>query len=142
MNIQRELLQNPISREWSPETQKVYQAFYRRMTQNAPLAITIGKGGLSFYKEIANKSVFICHFNAKPQRKKDELGFADFRFDAISQYLDVSDTIQLIQNTASKEIVIKVNKLWCSLHFPLKLADEVADLFVQHIVIKVKQATT
>jgi hypothetical protein len=137
MDIQSVLLQNPISRAWSVGTRKIYQAFYRRMTHPAPLAIRIGKGGLSFYKEIANDSVFVCHFNAKPQRRQDALGFADFRFDAIDPYLEVSDTLQLIQNTASKEIVIKVNKLWCSLHFPLKLADEVADLFVQHIVTKI-----
>ena len=138
MDIQRALLQNPISREWSLGTRKIYQAFYRQMTQTTPLAIRIGKGGLSFYKEMVEGSVFVCHFNAKPQSRKDKLGFADFRFDAIGQYLNVSDTLQLMQNTASKEIVIKVNKLWCSLHFPLKLADEVADLLVQHIVTKIK----
>ena len=142
MDIQNMLLQNPISREWSLRTRKIYEAFYRRMTQTSPLAIRIGKGGLSFYKEIADDAVFICHFNAKPQSRKDELGFADFRFEAIGQYLNVSDTLQLLQNTASKEIVIKVNKLWCSLHFPLKLADEVADLLVQHIVTKINSATT
>jgi hypothetical protein len=138
MDIQKALLQNPVSREWPLETRKTYQSFYQRMTYAVPLAIKIGKGGLSFYKAVPRASVFVCHFNARPQGRKNDLGFADFRFDAIDPYLDASDTLQLFQKTASQEIIIKVNRLWCSLHFPLKLADDVANLFVQHIVSKVE----
>ena len=141
MDIQAALLQNPVSREWTTETRNIYQAFYQRMTRTTPLAIKIGKGGLSFYKEITNGSVFVCHFNAKPQSNKSDAGFADFRYDAIGKYVNVDDTIQSLQKTAPPDVVIKVNKLWCSLHFPLNLADDVADLFIQHIVTKVEQAT-
>jgi hypothetical protein len=138
MFIHEALLQNPISREWNREIRKIYQAFYQRLTHTAPLIIKIGKGGLSFYKEIKNDTVFVCHFNARPQSNKQDSGFADFRFDTIGKFLNVDNTIQLIQPTASKEILIKVNKLWCSLHFPLRLADHIAKLFVQHIVTKIE----
>lgn len=136
MDMQDILSQNPISREWTLETRKTYQAFYQRMTYSTPLLIKIGKGGLSFYKETANAPIFVCHFNAQPQSNKYDLGFADFRFDALRKYLNVEETIGLIQKMAPPEIVIKVNKLWCSLHFPLNLTEEVASLFVQHIVTR------
>lgn len=136
MDLQDILSQNPISRVWTLETRKTYQAFYQRMTYSTPLLIKIGKGGLSFYKETANAPIFVCHFNAQPQSNKYDLGFADFRFDALRKYLNVEETIGLIQKMAPPEIVIKVNKLWCSLHFPLNLTEEVASLFVQHIVTR------
>jgi len=138
MDIHGALLQNSISKEWTIETRNIYQAFYRRMTSAGPLAIKIGNGGLSFYKQIQNSAVFVCHFNAKPQRSRNDLGFADFRFDALHPYLPVDNTIRLFRNTASQETTIKVHKLWCSLHFPLQVAETVADLFVQNIVTRME----
>lgn len=138
MDIHNLLSQNPITQAWPLDIRNAYLAFYKRLTKRAPLSVKIGKGGLSFYKELKDASVFVCHFNAMPQRGRTDLGFADFRFDALRQRLNVDTTIRTIQKTASPEIHIKVNKLWCSLHFPLTQANDVADLFTTHIISKVK----
>lgn len=138
MDIHNLLSQNPIAQAWPLNIRNAYLAFYKRLTKSIPLSVKIGKGGLSFYKETKDGSVFVCHFNAMPQRGRTDLGFADFRFDALRQRLNMDTTIRALQKTAPPEIHIKVNKLWCSLHFPLTRANDVADLFTEHIISKVK----
>jgi hypothetical protein len=34
---------------------------------------------------------------------------------------------------------IKVNKRWCSLHFPLAVAEQVADLFWQQLILPLRK---
>lgn len=137
MDIQQLLSQDPIAKGWTIDTRNTYLAFYQRLTKSTPLMVRIGKGGLSFYKRTKSGLVFLVHFNAMPQRGRYDLGFADFRFDALRQHMNVDTIVRALQKAAPPDIQIKVNKLWCSLHFPLTLADNVADLLTQHIIAKV-----
>ena len=110
-----------------------YKLFSDKLMQHETLTVKTGKGGLSYYKN----GVFVCHFNAQPQKKRDDLGFADFRYDALRPYLEIEATIAAIQKDASPEVQIKSHKLWCSLHFPLSKMEHVADLFLTYIISKV-----
>ena len=110
-----------------------YELFTAHLMQNEQLTVKSGKGGLSYYKQ----GVFVCHFNAQPQKKREDLGFADFRYDGLRPYLDVQRTIAAIQKDSPPEVQIKSHKLWCSLHFPLPRLEHVADLFLKHIISKV-----
>ena len=110
-----------------------YKIFSDRLMTHETLTTKTGKGGLSYYKD----GVFVCHFNAQPQKKRDDLGFADFRYDVLRPYLEIEATIAAIQKVASPEVQIKSRKLWCSLHFPLSKMEHVADLFLTHIISKV-----
>ena len=114
-----------------PDT--AYQHFSDHLTLDETLTIKNGKGGLSYYKN----GVFVCHFNARPQKNRDDLGFADFRYDALRPYLDIDETISAIRKEALPEVEIKSHKLWCSLHFPLSKMKHVAELFLKHIISKV-----
>jgi hypothetical protein len=125
-----------IAQKWSVDAQKNYQSFSQYLTQNAPLSIKIGNGGLSFYKMLGTQKVFVCHFNAEPRKGQVDIGFADFRFDALQGILDVEKTLQAMQAVALPDVKIKVNKLWCSFHFPMNLIQHVAGLFVEHIIDK------
>jgi len=132
------LAQDPLFNGWSAETQAVYMAFSERLMREAPLVITIGKGGLSYYKEMGNESVFVCHFNAKPQRLRNDLGFADFRLETLRNRVDLPLALDAIQKTTEPEIRFKLNKQWCSLHFSLSDYARVADIFYEHIIVKVQ----
>ena len=110
-----------------------YELFSKKLMQSETLTVKTGKGGLSYYKN----GVFVCHFNAQPQKKRDDLGFADFRYDTLRPYLDIEKTVSAIQQDALSEVQIKRHKLWCSLHFPMTIMEHVADLFLKHIVSKV-----
>jgi hypothetical protein len=114
-----------------PET--AYKFFSDQLTRQETLTIKSGTGGLSYYKN----GVFVCHFNAKPQAKRDDLGFADFRYDALRLYLDIEGTISAMRDEALPEVEIKSHQLWCSLHFPLTRLEHIADLFLKHIISKV-----
>ena len=111
-----------------------YKLFSDKLMQHEPLTIKSGKGGLSYYKN----GIFICHFNARPQVKNPNLGFADFRYEGLRPYLDLDKTIAAIQKGALPEVLIKSHKLWCSLHFPLSKVEHIAALFLKHIISKVK----
>ena len=111
-----------------------YQLFSDHLMHNETLTIKRGKGGVSYYKD----GVFVCHFNAKPRKDRDDLGFADFRYDALRPYLDIEKTISAIQKEAGPEVEIRSHKLWCSLHFPLSKLEYIADLFLRRIIFKVK----
>ena len=115
------------------QPEPAYKFFSDQLMRREALTIKSGKGGLSYYKN----GVFVCHFNAKPQAKRDDLGFADFRYDALRPYLDIHRTISEMRKEASPEVAIKSHKLWCSLHFPLSKMENVADLFMKHIITKV-----
>jgi hypothetical protein len=110
-----------------------YKFFSDQLMQHETLTVKSGNGGLSYYKN----GVFVCHFNARPQKKRDDLGFADFRYDALRPYLDIEKTISAIQQAALPEVQIKSHKLWCTLHFPLSQMEHVADLFLKHIISKI-----
>lgn len=114
--------------------EEAYETFTNLITAEGMLEIKSGKGGLSYYKN----GVFVCHFNAQPQKKRDDLGFADFRYDALRPYLDVEKTIKAIEKDALPEVQMKHHKLWSTLHFPLTLMQHVAELFSKHIISKVK----
>ncbi len=135
--LQLELLdQDPIAQMWFPEIRAHYVAFSQQMMQDEPLNIKVGEGGLSYYKAFRGKSLFVCHFNAKPQPKRDDLGFADFRYDKLQKFIDINETIMAMQAFDTHEIIVKRHKLWCSIDFLLVRECEVADLFRQHIVAK------
>jgi hypothetical protein len=110
-----------------------YKLFSDKLMQHETLIVKSGKGGLSYYKN----GVFVCHFNAQPQKKRDDLGFADFRYDGLRPFLDIEATIAALQNEAEPKVEIKSHKLWCSLHFPLSKLEHVADLFLKHIISRV-----
>jgi hypothetical protein len=110
-----------------------YKLFSEKLMQHETLTVKTGKGGLSYYKN----GVFVCHFNAQPQKQRDDLGFADFRYDSLRPYLDIDATIAAMQQAALPDVHIKRHKLWCSLHFPLSLMEQVATLFLNHILSKV-----
>jgi hypothetical protein len=110
-----------------------YQLFSEKLMKNESLTVKSGKGGLSYYKN----DVFVCHFNAQPQKKRVDLGFADFRYDALRPFLDIEMTVAAFQKAALPEVQIKSHKLWCSLHFPLLQIEHVAGLFLKHIISKV-----
>lgn len=129
---------DPLFQSWSAAVRAVYLAFSTRLMRPGPLTVTVGKGGLSYYKATPTASVFVCHFNAQPQRQRTDLGFADFRFDALRPHLNLEATLQTIQQAAAPTIRVKVNKLWCSLHFALTDQARVADIFVEHIIAKVR----
>ena len=97
------------------------------------LTIKSGSGGLSYYKN----GVFVCHFNARPQKNRDDLGFADFRYDSLRPYLDIDATISAMQQDAQPDVQMKRHKLWCTLHFPLTKMEHIADLLLKHIISKV-----
>jgi hypothetical protein len=134
--IEKLLEQNTISQDWSSELCAHYIYFSERLMAQTPLIVKIGKGGLSYYKSIGAEQVFVCHFNAKPQSKRDDLGFADFRFDALSKHLDIPATLQTLQELALPNVQIKPHKLWCSIQFLLIEVDVIAELFQQHIISK------
>lgn len=110
-----------------------YELFSTYLMQTEQLTVKSGKGGLSYYKH----GVFVCHFNARPRQNREDLGFADFRYDGLRPYLDVENTIAAIQHDALPAVQIKGHKLWCSLHFPLSELEHIADLFLRHIICKV-----
>ncbi|MBL8092480.1 MAG: hypothetical protein JNJ43_19255 [Anaerolineales bacterium] len=114
-------------------SEEAYKTFTNLITAKESLEIKTGKGGLSYYKN----GVFVCHFNAQPQKKRDDLGFADFRYDALRPYLDIEKTLYEIEKEAMPEVQIKNHKLWSTLHFPLTLMEHVAELFSKHIISKV-----
>src|SRR5687768_9807086 len=114
MNIEAYLREQALIWKWSPQAEASYRQFSNLLMQHSTLDIKIGKGGLSYYKPTPTGSVFVCHFNARPQSKRDDIGFADFRFDALRDRLDLDATLQALQAAASPDIQIKVNKLWCS----------------------------
>ena len=115
------------------QTDVAYKFFSDKLMQHETLTVKSGKGGLSYYKD----GVFVCHFNARPQAKRDDLGFADFRYDGLRPYLDIEATILALQQDALPDVQIKSHKLWCSLHFPLSIVEHVAGLFLKHIISKV-----
>lgn len=110
-----------------------YKFFSEKLMQHETLTVKTGSGGLSYYRD----GVFVCHFNASPRKGRDDLGFADFRYDALRSYLDIDGTISAMRNEALPEVEIKSHKLWCSLHFPLSKMEHMADLFLKHIITKV-----
>ncbi|HSL29553.1 MAG TPA: hypothetical protein VK900_10170 [Anaerolineales bacterium] len=110
-----------------------YELFSAYVMQTEQLEVKSGKGGRSYYKQ----GVFVCHFNARPQKGRDDLGFADFRYNGLRPFLDVEQTIAAIQKEARPEVQIKSHKLWCSLHFPLSELEHVAALFVRHVISKI-----
>ena len=110
-----------------------YQFFSDKLMEHETLTIKTGKGGLSYYKN----GVFVCHFNAQPQKKRDDLGFADFRYDSLRPFLNVETTLAAIQKEALPEVQINARKLWCAMHFPLPEMEHVAALFLKHIISKV-----
>lgn len=116
------------------QSEAVYQRFSDQLMRQETLTIRRGNGGLSYYKN----GVFVCHFNAQPQKNRDDLGFADFRYDSLRPYLDIDATICAMQQNALPEVQIKRHKLWCSLHFPLSRMEHVSTLFLNHIISKVK----
>lgn len=138
VDIRQLLDASEIAKGWLLDVRETYAAFHNHLTQEESLIVKVGRGGLSFYKETRTGPVFVCHFNAAPQRGKSDLGFADFRFDALREQLDLSATLKSILAAAPPEVQVKVNKLWCSLHFPLTSADRVAEIFVQHIIAKIE----
>ena len=113
-----------------PET--AYEFFSDQLMRNENLTIKAGTGGLSYYKN----GIFVCHFNARPQKNRYDLGFADFRYGSLRPYLDIDSVISAMRKEALPEVQIKSHKLWCSLHFPLSKLEHVADLFLNHIIIK------
>jgi hypothetical protein len=115
------------------QTDAAYRFFSQQLTRSEILTTRMGKGGLSYYKN----GVFVCHFNARPRKGQDDLGFADFRYDSLRPYLDVEDTISAMQRDAHPEVQLKRHKLWCSLHFPLSRMEDVAGLFLRHIISRV-----
>src|SRR6185503_1138962 len=110
-----------------------YKFFSEKLMQSQTLTVKTGKGGLSYYKN----GVFVCHFNAQPQKKRYDLGFADFRYYALRPFVDIETTIAALQKEALPGVQIKSHKLWCSLYFPLSRLEHVADLFLKHIISKV-----
>ena len=89
------------------QTDFAYNFFSDKLMQDEVLKVKSGKGGLSYYKN----DVFVCHFNAKPQKTRDDLGFADFRYDSLRPYLDIEKTISAMQQEALPEVQIKSHKL-------------------------------
>ena len=114
-----------------------YEFFSNQLMRHEPLTIKSGSGGLSYYKN----GVFVCHFNARPQKNRDDLGFADFRYGSWQPYIDIDGTILAIRNEALPEVEIKSHKLWCSLHFALSKMEHLADLFLKHIITKVNTSS-
>ena len=110
-----------------------YELFSARLMQNELLTVKNGKGGLSYYKH----GVFVCHFNARPRKQREDIGFADFRYDALRRYLEAKTTIAAIQKDALPEVQIRSPTLWCSLYFPLSVLEHIAELFLRHIISRV-----
>jgi hypothetical protein len=125
-----------ITASWSGSARACYQCFTERLSQDAPLTIKVGKGGLSYYKQTAHGRLFVCHFNAIPRRETSELGFADFRQDLLAPVLDVPRMIADLQAAVGSDLAIKPGKVWCSLHFPLARSADVADAFRVHLIAK------
>ena len=115
------------------EADVAYNLFSEQLMRHETLTCRQGKGGLSYYKN----DVFVCHFNARPQQKRQDLGFADFRYDSLQPYFDVKEAIDGLQREALPDVQLKRHKLWCAVHFPLTRIGHVADLFVKHIISKV-----
>ena len=118
-------------------TDLAYKLFSEHLMPDETLTVKTGKGGVSYYKN----GVFVCHFNAKPRKDRNDLGFADFRYDALRQYVDIETAISSIRKEALTEVEIKSHKLWCSLHFPLSKLEHIADLFLKHIISKVNTSS-
>jgi hypothetical protein len=115
------------------QSEAAYQLFSDQLMRHETLTIKSGSGGLSYYKN----GVFVCHFNARPQKNRDDLGFADFRYDSLRPYLDIDETISAMQQDAQPDVQMKRHKLWCTLHFPLTKMEHIADLLLKHIISKV-----
>jgi hypothetical protein len=133
MDVLSQIEQDRVGKTWSPELRAIYVAFSEIVMKAGLLTIKIGKGGLSYYKD----EVFVCHFNAKPQSKRDDIGFADFRFASLEKLLHVEKTVKATQNAAAPDIEVRVNDRWCSFHFSLNDYSKVADLFVEHIISQI-----
>jgi hypothetical protein len=128
---------DPIGQTWKPEVRAHYINFSEQLMHSRPLLFKIGKGGMSYYLPFDGAQIFVCHFNATPRSNRDDLGFADFRYDALRQYLNVEATLQALSQGAPPEVEVKPHKLWCSLQFPLTSIDPVADLFRERIILKI-----
>jgi hypothetical protein len=137
MFITEVLAHDRISQAWTPEVRAIYIRFSVQLMRSYPLQIKIGKGGLSYTLNFQGDHIFACHFNAKPRSSRDDLGFADFRYDALRPHLDVDAAIKAITQAAPPEIEVKARKLWCSLQFPLTSANTVADLLREHIIVRI-----
>jgi len=94
--------------------EEAYKTFTNLITAKEMLEIKSGKGGLSYYKN----GVFVCHFNAKPQSKRDDLGFADFRYDALRPYLDIEKMIKALEKEAILKYKLRITNfgLLCIFH--------------------------
>jgi hypothetical protein len=132
--VRRQLEQDPIGSAWPADTRRRYLDFCRHLMRADPLAVKTGAGGLSFYKALDGRKIFVCHFNASPRRGQAGLGFADFRRDALQDCLDVDRALRALRRALGEEIEVKAGKTWCGLHFPLRQSTRVADAFREHIV--------
>lgn len=138
MGLDKLLNQHPlVTASWSEATRMLYRTFTERLTQQEPLTIKVGKGGLSYYKATVHGPLFVCHFNAIPRRDQHELGFADFRQDVLAPVLHVPAVIAELQTVVGSDIEIKVGKVWCSFHFPLVRSADVADALRVHLISKI-----
>lgn len=117
------------------ESDTAYKLFSEELMRHETLRIKSGSGGLSYYKD----GIFVGHFNARPKKDRDDLGFADFRYDSLLPYLDVEAALPAMQQEVLPDVQIKGHKLWfwCGLHFPLSRMEHVADLFFRHVTSRV-----
>jgi hypothetical protein len=141
MNLDR-ISDHALAAQWSPETQAAYRDFSERLMQQDALTVKVGKGGLSYYKTTASGPIFVCHFNAHPRGGTGDLGFADFRRDALERVLDFPAVLAELQALLGPEIAIKSGKIWYSFHFPLARRAAIADALREQIVSKIPSAQT
>jgi hypothetical protein len=133
-DIRRQFEQDKFARTWSAAVQARYLDFCKHLMQAERLSVKTGAGGLSFYKELDGERVFVCHFNARPRSAQIGLGFADFRRDALEGRLNVDRVLGALRRRLGPQVEVKEGKLWCGLHFSLRLAPRVADAFRIHII--------
>lgn len=136
MNLDR-IFDHALAAQWSPEMRVAYREFSERLMQQDALTVKVGKGGLSYYKATAGGPIFVCHFNAQPRGGTGDLGFADFRRDALERVLDFPAVLTDLQSALGSEIAIKSGKIWYSFHFPLARRTEIADALRKQIVAKI-----
>jgi hypothetical protein len=129
-----QIKRDPIARTWSASQNDLYLTFSRILFAYHDLIVKVGKGGLSYYKTIGDKRVFIAHFNASPRKGSPNTVFADFRLDSLRSHLDLSHAIESMRLAASPDTTIKLSHSWCSFHFPTSQTEGVAALFKKNIV--------
>ena len=92
-----------------------YARFRERVVAGDPVEVTTGPGGISFYVRAGGRRRFAGHFNARPRRGEDGLGFADLK--PASTGLDPDAVVAALEARLAGIADMRRGAAWWSAHF-------------------------